>query len=84
MRTELEKEDLTLIANAAADLVLEKLKEHFSLNKKEDRFLTVDELADYLKVKKSWIYQRVHSRDIKYHKVGNKLRFRKSEIDHDL
>jgi excisionase family DNA binding protein len=83
MKTELEQEDLTRIANAAADLVVERLKGHISINKKEDGFLTVDELADYLKVKKSWIYQKVHSKDIKYHKIGNKLRFKKSEIDFD-
>jgi excisionase family DNA binding protein len=39
--------------------------------------LTVDELAAFLKVKKDWVYQRVHAGNLpfEYLKVGNFLRF---------
>ena len=84
MRIEFDIEDIEKLSSKVAEIVLEKLKGHFPSEKKEDPFLTVDDLAGYLKVKKNWIYQKVHSREIPYHKIGNQLRFRKSEIDSDL
>jgi excisionase family DNA binding protein len=46
-----------------------------------DRLLTTNELCDYLRVDRGWVYQQVHSKAIPFHKAGNKLRFRKIEID---
>ena len=84
MQIEFDPTDIDKISNKVAEIVFEKLKDHSLSKREEDTLLTVDELAEYLKVKKTWIYQRVHAKEIPYHKVGNKLRFRKSEIDNDL
>ena len=84
MKISFEEEDIQNIATTVAEIIIEKLNGNFPKKKEDDPFLTVDELAGYLKVKKNWIYQKVHSRDIPYHKIGKQLRFRKSEIDADL
>lgn len=84
MHIEFDLEDIENISNKVAEIILEKLNGNFPNKKEDDPFLTVDELARYLKVKKNWIYQKVHSKKIPYHKVGNQLRFRKSEIDAGL
>ncbi|MCP4987721.1 MAG: helix-turn-helix domain-containing protein [Colwellia sp.] len=46
-----------------------------------NEMLTVDELADYLKVTKSFVYERVHKREIPFRKVGRFTRFSKKHID---
>ena len=84
MQINFDPTDIEKISNRVAEIILAKLKDHLSDQGKEDVFLTVDELAQYLKVKKSWIYQKVHANEIKYHKVGNHLRFKRSEIDNGL
>jgi excisionase family DNA binding protein len=43
--------------------------------------MTVEELADYLKAKKSTIYDKVHTKSIPFLKNGNRLRFRRKDID---
>jgi excisionase family DNA binding protein len=47
----------------------------------EDLLLTVKTLAKYLAVSDQWVYERVHSREIPFIKVGKFPRFRKSDID---
>ena len=84
MKTELEQDEIKAIATSIADILLQHLKDHLSYKNMDDPFLTVQELAEYLRVKKSWIYQKVHAKEIPYHKFGNHLRFKKSEIDNDL
>jgi excisionase family DNA binding protein len=84
MHIDLDPADIEKISGRVAEIVIGQLKVHLSQDKKEEPFLTVEELVQYIKVKKSWIYQRVHAGEIPYHKVGNQLRFRKSEIDADL
>jgi len=82
MELRFNEEDLEALSNLLADKVIEKVKTLLPQNQpKSDGLLTVSELSQYLKVKESWIYQKVHSREIPYHKLGGKLRFRKSEID---
>ncbi len=44
-------------------------------------FLNVDQIAEYLGIKKSSIYSKVERKEIPHYKVGNLLRFRKSDID---
>lgn len=46
-----------------------------------DRLLTVEEIAHYLNVKKSWIYEQVGKRAIPCKRIGKYLRFRISEVD---
>jgi excisionase family DNA binding protein len=47
----------------------------------DNELMTVDELANYLKVKTSWVYEKVHIREIPFHKAGRFPRFRKRDID---
>ncbi len=80
MKTELEQQDIQEIVTA----VLEKIKPLLKNNSKarrEDTIFTVKELAKYLKVDTSWVYKRVHLKDIPYFKLGKYPRFKKSEID---
>lgn len=48
---------------------------------KYDPLLTVDEIATYLNVKKSWVYEHVGKRSIPCKRIGKYLRFRISEVE---
>ena len=80
MQSTLEKNDI----DAIADAVFQKLKPLLKVaNKKaeDDVFFTVDQLAEYLNVKKCWIYRRTSDQNIPFHKRGRYVRFKKIEID---
>jgi excisionase family DNA binding protein len=47
----------------------------------ERRFLSVQEVADYLGVKTSSVYSWVHTRSIPYFKIGRLVKFDLSAID---
>jgi excisionase family DNA binding protein len=78
----IEIDDTVLI-----DTIVEKVVERLTplLNNahdsKHNELMTVDELASYLKAKKSTIYDKVHSKSIPFLKNGNSLRFRRKHID---
>lgn len=42
--------------------------------------LTVDDVAKLLKMKTSWVRQRVHKDQIPYYKIGRLVRFKTSDI----
>ncbi len=44
-------------------------------------FMPVDELSQYLGIKKSSLYSLVEKREIPHYKIGRLVRFKKSEID---
>jgi len=44
-------------------------------------FLSIDELADYLGMKRSNLYSKVERKEIPHYRVGRLLLFRKDEID---
>ena len=44
-------------------------------------FLTIDEVSEYLGIKKSSLYAKVERKEIPHYKVGRLLRFKKSDID---
>ncbi len=67
-----------------AERVVEALKPMLSSKEGEDRLMSAEDLCKYLQVENNWIYQQVHSKSIPFLKAGNKLRFRKSEIDEYL
>ena len=46
-----------------------------------ETYLTVDELAEYLKLNAQTIQRWVRSREISFHKVKSVIRFRLSEIE---
>ena len=45
-----------------------------------DDLLTVDEVAKYLKVPKSWIYERTRTGAIPVRKIGRHIRIPKTEF----
>lgn len=63
------------------ELAIKELNKINQIPINEEIFFNIDELADYLKLTKPSIYTRVHNCTIPFYKVGNKLRFKKSEID---
>jgi excisionase family DNA binding protein len=44
-------------------------------------FLTIEEVADYLQIKKSTLYSKVEKGEIPHYKIGHLVRFRQEEID---
>jgi excisionase family DNA binding protein len=46
-----------------------------------DRWLSVDEIASYLGVKRDTIYKWIDRKNLPAHKVGRLWKFRKQEID---
>ncbi len=46
-----------------------------------DRWLSVDDVAAYLGVKRDTVYKWINRRDLPAHKVGRLWKFRKHEID---
>lgn len=47
----------------------------------EDRWLSVDEIAGYLGVKRDTVYKWIDRKNMPAHKVGRLWKFRKEEID---
>jgi excisionase family DNA binding protein len=66
-----------------ADRVVEKLKPllNKSRDSKDDELMDVQGLSKYLKVAKSWVYSKVHLREIPFRKAGKYPRFKKKDID---
>ena len=48
---------------------------------KSDRWLSVDEIADYLGVKRDTIYKWIERKDMPAHKVGSLWKCKRDEID---
>ena len=47
----------------------------------EDRWLSVDEIALYLGVKRDTVYKWIDRKQMPAHKVGRLWKFRKEEVD---
>ena len=47
----------------------------------EDRWLSVDEIAAYLGIKRDTVYRWISERNMPGHKIGRLWKFRKEEID---
>ena len=47
----------------------------------EDRWLSVDEIADYLGVKRDTIYKWITRKKMPAHKLGRLWKFQKDEVD---
>jgi excisionase family DNA binding protein len=63
--------------------VFEKLKPllNNSHDSKDNELMDVKGLAEYLKVKESWVYEKIHTKQIPFQKAGRFPRFRKKNID---
>ena len=46
----------------------------------DKKLLTIEEVADYLNVKVSWVRSAIFRREIPYLKVGSLVRFRAKEL----
>lgn len=46
-----------------------------------DRWLSVDEIAEYLGIKRDTVYKWIDRKRLPAHKVGSLWKFRKEEID---
>lgn len=44
-------------------------------------FLTIDELCDYLNLKKSFVYAKVESGELPCYRIGRLLRFKRQVVD---
>ena len=73
--------------NALVDEIAKKVSEQLkplitnTNSSKNNELMTVEEVSSYLKVKTSFIYDKVHKREIPFHKCGKFPRFRKKFID---
>jgi len=47
----------------------------------EDRWFSVDEIADYLGVKRDTLYKWIERKRLPAHKLGRLWKFRKEEVD---
>jgi excisionase family DNA binding protein len=45
-----------------------------------DTFLNVEEACDFLRIKKSWLYQNHKLSGMPVHTIGRKLLFKRSEL----
>jgi excisionase family DNA binding protein len=50
-------------------------------NSIEDRWLSVDEIAAYLGIKRDTIYKWIDEKSMPSHRVGRYWKFRKDEVD---
>jgi len=80
MLIELDDRDIERLANKVIELLKPLLKASPQKGDQEI-ILDVEGLASYLKVNKSWVYERTHLNEIPYYKVGKFPRFRKKDID---
>ena len=47
----------------------------------EDRWLSVDDIVDYLGIKRDTVYRWISERNMPGHKIGRLWKFRKEDID---
>ena len=75
--------DDTVLIDTIVEKVVERLKPllNNSHKSKVNELMTAEELANYLKAKRSSIYDKVHAKSIPFLKYGNSLRFKKKHID---
>ena len=75
--------DDNVLIEAIVERVVERLKPLISNSHDafSDELMDVKALADYLKVKKQWVYEKTHMNVIPYYKVGKYPRYKKSKID---
>lgn len=47
----------------------------------ENRWLSVDEIGNYLGIKRDTVYKGISEKDMPAHKVGRLWKFKKDEVD---
>lgn len=82
MKTELEQKDIEAIVQRMVEVFKPIWVDLVnSQHAKSDELMNVKGLAQYLKVKESWIYAKVHKKEIPFQKAGRFLLFKKKDID---
>lgn len=82
MKTELEQKDIEAIVHRMVEVFKPILVDLVnSKHTQSDELMNVKGLAQYLKVKESWIYEKVHRKEIPFQKAGRFLLFKKKDID---
>jgi excisionase family DNA binding protein len=81
MKSELEQEDIDLIAQRVIQLLKPLLTGSSKGDDGDGRIFTVQTLAEYLQVDDNWVYKAVSHKIIPYFKCGKYNRFRKRAID---
>ena len=78
----IEIDDNTLV-DEIVKRVVEQLTPLLENNPKnnDNELMTDEQVAKYLKVTKSFVYEKVHKREIPFYKVGRLPRFMKKHID---
>ena len=66
---------------APPDVLYADLLDNSPTSPVQDRWLSVDELAGYLGIKRDTVYKWIVRRNMPAHKVGRLWKFRKEEID---
>jgi excisionase family DNA binding protein len=80
LKIEFEDRDIDAIANRVAENI--KSQPPMQGNQGGDSsIMDVDGLAQYLKVDKQWVYDRVYRNAIPHYKLGKYPRFKKTMID---
>ena len=80
MKLEIEQTDIEAIANRVAE-ILKPMLSSTAKHDEKDALLDVAQLADYLNVSSSWIYDRIRDNEMPHCKLGKYLRFKKRDID---
>ncbi|KHE93613.1 MAG: helix-turn-helix domain-containing protein [Candidatus Scalindua rubra] len=80
MKAELNLNSDELVARITQEVV-KQLKPLLNDHDNGNELMTVEEVANYLKVKPSWVYEKIHTRKIPFQKAGRFPRFRKKHID---
>ncbi len=50
-------------------------------SKMEDRWLSVDEIGDYLGIKRDTVYKWISEKGMPAHKIGRLWKFKKDDVD---
>jgi|TARA_B110000467_G_C17957969_1_gene283515 excisionase family DNA binding protein len=84
LRLDLEESDIDRIADRVLKKLIPILNQPDNGQSPSEPYMDMGQLCEYLRVKSSWVYSRVHSNSIPHYKAGNKLLFRRSEVDESL
>ncbi len=81
MKLELSPQELNQIADAISEKLLERLKPLLrQQGQGQEKDFTVETLAEHLDIPIRKVYEMTSRRQIPFYKVGNKLRFRPTDI----
>ena len=75
--------DDTVLINTIVEKVVERLEPLLTQSpiSNDSELMDVKGLAEYLRVKESWVYEKIHTKQIPFLKAGRFPRFRKKHID---